>query len=404
MEIDKFQRATLISLKDGAVPLKKKVPYDQLQPYVTSELHDLNTDDTTPPTDDTIPSCDNTIPSCDNTTPPTHDTTLPTDDTTPPCDIPCHHVTTPHHPTHDTTPTTHDTTLPTNRDKAHNGDASKQTDKNNSKSRGTNKTTTSRNTKKSQNGRKKNREVLHCAANANPGKLALTMMQQNYWLTDEHIDHVQWLISRQFPAVKGFHSVLAFESKPPKVEKRLKGFVQILNAEGSHWVVVTNIGCEQNKIKVYDSLYRELSANDKMILAALLNTTFPNMIIEWPRMQRQEGLSDCALFATAVAISLCSGHDPSEQTYDQSVMREHLAMCFMCEELALFPLTQSQSNCVFNGRLEETEELLCHCRMPYTEGEFMIECSRCLGWFHRSCGNVPKTVCANTSFYCMNCK
>ena len=194
--------------------------------------------------------------------------------------------------------------------------------------------------------------MLHCAANANPGKLALTILQQNYWLTDEHIDHVQWLISRQFPAVKGFHSVLAFESKPPKVEKGLKGFVQILNAGGCHWVVVTNIGCEQNKIKVYDSLYRELSANDKMILAALLNTTFPNMIIEWPRTQRQEGLSDCALFATAVAISLCSGHDPSEQTFDQSVMREHLAMCFMCEELALFPLTQS--NCVFNGRLEET--------------------------------------------------
>ena len=371
------------------MPLKKKVPYDQLRPYVTSELHDLNTDDTTSPTDDTTPPCDDTTPPTHDTTPPTHDTTPPTHDTTPPTDDtttptddttpPCDNITPPTHdttpptddttpPCDDTTPPTHNTTPPTNRDKAHNRDASKRTDKNNSKSRGTNKTTTSRNTKKSQNGRKKNREVLHCAANANPEKLALTMMQQNNWLTDEHIDHVQWLISRQFPAVKGFHSVLAFESKPPKVEKGLKGFVQILNAGGSHWVVVTNIGCEENKIKVYDSLYRELSANDKMILAALLNTTFPNMIIEWPRMQRQEGLSDCALFATAVAISLCSGHDPSEQTYDQSVMREHLAMCFMCEELALFPLTQSQSNCAFNGRLEETEELFCHCRMPYTEG------------------------------------
>ena len=52
---DKFQRATLVCLKDGAVPLKKKVPYDQLRPYVTSELHDLNTDDITPPANNTTP-------------------------------------------------------------------------------------------------------------------------------------------------------------------------------------------------------------------------------------------------------------------------------------------------------------------------------------------------------------
>ena len=80
----------------------------------------------------------------------------------------------------------------------------------------------------------------------------------------------------------------------------------------------------------------------------------------------------------------CSGHNPSRQAYDD-VMREHLAMCFMCEELAAFPL--SQSSCEVNGRLVETEELFCHCRMPYTKGLFMIECSRCLGWFHRSCSN-----------------
>ena len=30
---------TLVPLKDNAIPLKNKVPYDQLQPYITSELH-----------------------------------------------------------------------------------------------------------------------------------------------------------------------------------------------------------------------------------------------------------------------------------------------------------------------------------------------------------------------------
>ena len=281
------------------MPLKKKVPYDQLRPYVTSELHNIksHTKNTTPSYED-IPLFDNAVPQCADTTP------LP-DDTIPSADI------------------------------VYNGNTFKDIDKNAE----VNNTTTGKiHAKRSQKvANKQNSEVLRCSANSNPGKLALSMLQKDYWLTDEHIDHVQWLISRQFPAVKGFHSVLAFESKPPKVETGLKGFVQILIAGGSHWVTVTNIGCNKNKIKVYDSLYQGLSASDKSRLAALLNTTLPNLVIEWPRMQKQEGTSDCGLFATAVAIDLCSGHDPSEQTYDQSVMREHLAMCFMCSELAVFP-------------------------------------------------------------------
>ncbi|CAB3999210.1 Gypsy retrotransposon integrase 1 [Paramuricea clavata] len=41
-EIDSSERATLIPLKDNATSLKKKVPYDQLRPYVVSELHKEN--------------------------------------------------------------------------------------------------------------------------------------------------------------------------------------------------------------------------------------------------------------------------------------------------------------------------------------------------------------------------
>ena len=43
-EIDSKQRVSLISLKDNAKPLKNKVPYDQLQPCITSELHQFAED------------------------------------------------------------------------------------------------------------------------------------------------------------------------------------------------------------------------------------------------------------------------------------------------------------------------------------------------------------------------
>ena len=169
------------------MPLKKKVPYDQLRPYVTSELHNIksHTNNTTPSHEDT-PPFDNAAPQCPDTTP------LP-DDTIPSAGI------------------------------VHNGNTFKGIDKNAE----VNNTTTGKiHAKRSQKvANKQNSEVLHCSANSNPGKLALSMLPKDYWLTDEHIDHVPWLISRQFPAVKGFHSVFAFESKLRKVEKGLKAFV-----------------------------------------------------------------------------------------------------------------------------------------------------------------------------------
>ena len=36
------------------------------------------------------------------------------------------------------------------------------------------------------------------------------------------------------------------------------GFVQILNVHKSHWISVSNVGCEANAINVYDSAYATL--------------------------------------------------------------------------------------------------------------------------------------------------
>lgn len=151
------------------------------------------------------------------------------------------------------------------------------------------------------------------------------------------MDHEQWLISKQFPKMKGFHSVLAFKGKTLKVEKGLKDFIQIVNIGGNKWVTVTNIGCEENRIKVYDTLYRSMSNTDKFKLAALHNTSLESMVIEWPSLQIHKGNSDCGVFAMAIALALCSEQDPCQQSSDQTVMRVHLASCFHCEEIATFP-------------------------------------------------------------------
>ena len=210
MEIGKSQRATLVPLKENALPLKNKIPYDQLLPYVTSELHNIQH---TQQETDTLLSCDDNIPpSCDNDVPPSCDNIPPSCDN----DIP-----------------------PDN----------SNIDKNNDNIPAT----STNNIKRLQKDRKPRRKALPSTPKHGIlGKLVLTTLKKHYWLTDEHIDHAQWLLSKQYPTAKGLHSVLAFQCKSPKVE-RLEEFVQILNVGGKHWVTATNIGCEGNKVKVFDS-------------------------------------------------------------------------------------------------------------------------------------------------------
>ena len=192
--------------------------------------------------------------------------------------------------------------------------------------------------------------------------------------------------------------MLAFQGRKPKVERGLEDFVQIINVGGNHWVSITNIGCKENAIKVYDSLFLELCEKEQekfyLSLAALLNTTHPDMIVEYPAMQKQQGTADCGLFAIAVAFSLLSGNDPSQQHYDQEIMRTHLALCFQMGDVATFPVKKSVAK--MQKKKKETVDLFCHCRLPYN-GEFMIECSTCAQWFHRSCENIPRKVTTKTA-------
>ena len=75
------------------------------------------------------------------------------------------------------------------------------------------------------------------------------------------------------------HSVLAFEIKPPKVQKGDKDFVQILHVGGNHWVTVTNIGCQENRIKVFDSLRQKLSKKEKQKLCSSLAVLIKNLTL-----------------------------------------------------------------------------------------------------------------------------
>ena len=202
VEIDEKQRVSLVSLKGNAVPLKKKVPYDQLQPYVNSQLHDMPKQavpDSSSIYEDI--SCEDITPDA-AASPATQEKDVSCEDITPDAaaspatqekDVSCEDIT----PDAAASP------------------ASQEEDA--------------------------NVRVMLSAPNSNPDRLVTTVLQANYWLTDEHIDHAQSLLLKQYPLTRGLHSVLAFEGRNCKLHRGLKNVVQIINFGGKHWLTVSSL-------------------------------------------------------------------------------------------------------------------------------------------------------------------
>ena len=144
----------------------------------------------------------------------------------------------------------------------------------------------------------------------------LLTIKNGKWLMDEHIDHAQAMLARDFPYVGGLQAVWVFASD----------------------------GCES---------------------------------VGTP----ERGLTDCELFAIAIATSLCYCILPQGCVWMQKMMRGHLSTCFHQGSLTCSPESATGKQNQTHLHVEKVE-VFCHCRQPYTKGLFMIECERCKDWFH----------------------
>lgn len=89
-----------------------------------------------------------------------------------------------------------------------------------------------------------------------------------------------------------------------------------------HWITATIIGCEVGVIKVYDSLYTTLDKPSSIVLANLFHCKdqlFKNRVV---RPQKQNGGTDCGVFAIAFATSIAINHKV-DMKFDQARMRAH---------------------------------------------------------------------------------
>ena len=221
------------------------------------------------------------------------------------------------------------------------------------------------------------------------------------WLDDTVIDKGQALLKAQYPHISGLQSVILTEKYAliPQPDE----FLQILNVNGNHWILLSTIGCPPATINVYDSLHGNLSPPAQRVVADLLQCKEANITIRYMDVQWQSNGYDCGLFALANATALCAGIDPTSVTFEQSKMRKHFLECLERNCLVPFPI-RGQRRHVSPARIDKFS-IYCVCRLTDT-GSQMIQCNHCNEWFHTNCVIVARKYLKNIglTWLCGSCK
>ncbi|XP_046974744.1 uncharacterized protein LOC124541014 [Vanessa cardui] len=102
-----------------------------------------------------------------------------------------------------------------------------------------------------------------------------------------------------------------------------------------HWVCVYY---SSHTLKVYDSLYKNLSEIQAEYLRKLFPYILENEII-FPVVQKQPNLIDCGLYAIAFSTSIVLGLDPCNIKFNVEFLRSHTLNILLTHRLTEFPST-----------------------------------------------------------------
>ena len=156
-------------------------------------------------------------------------------------------------------------------------------------------------------------------------------------LSDIEVNHAQHLIKLQFSHLTGLQSTLLQEKLLTGTSEKseFKNKLQIIFCkERKHWILATTIGCCNNEVKVYDSLYSFLDKDSLDIVENLFVCEGVKPVIKMARCQKQKGSKDCGVYAIANATALAFG---TKLVFFQDTMRDHLINCFNKGKMSPFP-------------------------------------------------------------------
>ena len=121
-------------------------------------------------------------------------------------------------------------------------------------------------------------------------------------------------------------------------------------------------------------------------------------------VQQQCGIMIVVVFTVAFATSLYARDDPTQISYKQHFLRNHLISCLEKGIITTFPRT-TRPNKSFKPRAVVECNVYCSCRLP--EGRNTIQCDGCSEWYHADCMNAPSSVwtktTSNSTWHCCDC-
>ena len=102
--------------------------------------------------------------------------------------------------------------------------------------------------------------------------------------------------------------------------------VQILHVRNSHWNIASNVGCEDDIVKYYDSMYPSVFLVTTHLIASLVFSPASELKLKIMDVGQQSNGSDCGV-AIAFAFDTCCGKDPCSVRFDHKSLRYHFAKC-----------------------------------------------------------------------------
>ena len=156
------------------------------------------------------------------------------------------------------------------------------------------------------------------------------------WLSDTVIEVAQRLILQEFPVISSLQDPAVHQSLSFQV---LRGdFAQIIIVGGCHWCTVSNIGCDDGVVNVYNTMYSSVSSATLKLIASLVFSPANQLVVRMMDVGRQSNCSDCGILAIAFAYDICGGNDPCPVKFDHRSIRQHLANCLEQCRLSRFPI------------------------------------------------------------------
>ena len=155
-------------------------------------------------------------------------------------------------------------------------------------------------------------------------------------LTDLEFNLAQQLLKSQFDNLNGLQSTLLQEKVITVTKSELQNKLQVIFCkERQHWIVATTINCNENEVKVYDSLFSFLDQDSSQMVQKLFACGNVNPSIKMMHCPKQKGVKDCGVYAIATATALAFGFKSAVLREDK--MRSHLVDCFNRQHMSPFP-------------------------------------------------------------------